>query len=186
VCCNVDLLRIRRLLSPYYTEWTSQKSKSFFFLCIVNILAYVTNGDPVRLCRKRRFPYYIADSDQCDLFYKCKDGQITEELCPDGQVYEPESQACFMIQRVKCGRRKRLREQNIWYSNYFVKQWPQKSCILKESAQGNALCPRLYGRFPIENECFAYSECEQGTPTKVNCPPGKQRCAKIQTRQSNF
>jgi hypothetical protein len=158
----------------------------FFFLCIVNILAYVTNGDPVRLCRKRRFPYYIADSDQCDLFYKCKDGQITEELCPDGQVYEPESQACFMIQRVKCGRRKRLREQNIWYSNYFVKQWPQKSCILKESAQGNALCPRLYGRFPIENECFAYSECEQGTPTKVNCPPGKQRCAKIQTRQSNF
>ncbi|XP_046463566.1 protein obstructor-E-like [Daphnia pulex] len=115
----------------------------------VNILAYVTNGDPVRLCRKRRFPYYIADSDQCDLFYKCKDGQITEELCPDGQVYEPESQACFMIQRVKCGRRKRL-----------------------QSPQGNALCPRLYGRFPIENECFAYSECEQGTPTKVNCPPG--------------
>ncbi len=40
----------------------------------------------------------------------------------------------------------------------------------------------IHGRFPIENECFAYSECEQGTPTKVDCPPGKQRCAKIQTR----
>lgn len=36
---------------------------------------------------------------------------MTEELCPDGQVYEPESQSCFMPQRVICGKRKRLRKK---------------------------------------------------------------------------
>ncbi len=119
----------------------------------------------------------------------CKDGQTTEELCPDGQRDRSMSLKARLVSWFKelnvARENAYIREQNIWYSNYFVKQWPQKSCILKESPQGNALCPRLYGRFPIENECFAFSECEQGTPTKVNCPPGKQRCAKIQTR-TNF
>ncbi|KAK4029697.1 hypothetical protein OUZ56_022664 [Daphnia magna] len=73
---------------------------------------------------------------------------MTEELCPDGQVYEPESQSCFMPQRVICGKRKRL-----------------------QAPRGNAVCPRLNGRYPIENECFAYNECVQGVPTKINCPP---------------
>lgn len=72
---------------------------------------------------------------------------MTEELCPDGQVYEPESQSCFMPQRV------------IFFN-------------LKEAPRGNAVCPRLNGRYPIENECFAYNECVQGIPTKINCPPG--------------
>jgi hypothetical protein len=65
----------------------------------------------VRLCRKRQFPYHMADSDQCDLFYKCKDG-LKNFVKTDRSMSL--SQVCFMIQRVKCGRRKRLREQNIY------------------------------------------------------------------------
>ena len=61
-------------------------------------------------CKRRKFAYYIADSDQCDKYYKCEDGELTEELCPDGLVFDRESQSCFMMQRIDCKGRTKLRK----------------------------------------------------------------------------
>ena len=32
---------------------------------------------------------------------------------------------------------------------------------------------RMNGRYRIVNQCYAYNDCVQGTPTKFNRPPGK-------------
>ena len=69
----------------------------------------MVHSEPMKRCRKRRFPYRIPDSEQCDKFYVCAKEELKEELCPDGLVYEIESQGCFMPQRVQCKRRTELR-----------------------------------------------------------------------------
>lgn len=71
---------------------------------------HLAHNDPMVDCRKRRFPYYIADSEQCDKFYRCEAGILNEELCPDGLVFDKESQSCFMIQRINCKNRPLLRK----------------------------------------------------------------------------
>lgn len=75
-------------------------------------LATLVSGEPVRSCRPRRFAYLIADSEQCDKYYRCEDGNLTEQLCPDGLVYQIDGEGCFMPQWVRCGERKRLRKWN--------------------------------------------------------------------------
>ena len=70
----------------------------------------IVGCDPVRPCLQRRSPYFIADKEQCDKFYKCENGKSSVELCPDGLVYEPDGRGCFIPQRVDCGRRTNLRK----------------------------------------------------------------------------
>ncbi|XP_057366091.1 protein obstructor-E-like [Daphnia carinata] len=101
-----------------------------YYLVVAVFLVKIT-CDPVRPCRSKRFSYSIADSEQCDQFYRCRNGEMTEELCPDGQVYEPGSQSCFMPQRVICGKRKHLRKR-----------------------RRNVVCPRLLGRLTPTDSAF--------------------------------
>lgn len=59
-------------------------------------------------------PYgYFADAEQCDKYYECKDGEITEKLCPDGMVfndYSSEYEKCDLPFNIDCTSRPKLRK----------------------------------------------------------------------------
>ncbi|KFB49218.1 AGAP009790-PA-like protein [Anopheles sinensis] len=54
---------------------------------------------------------YFADAEQCDKYYQCRDGQITEKLCPDGMVfndYDLEQEKCDLPFNIDCSKRPKL------------------------------------------------------------------------------
>ena len=56
---------------------------------------------------------YFPDPVQCDLYYKCKQGEAEDLLCPDGLVFDdgnPSQARCDIPANVECGDRKELRE----------------------------------------------------------------------------
>ena len=60
------------------------------------------------VCEKSKFPYFVADSTQCDRFYKCEDLKSTEMLCEDGMVFVEELQKCDLPFHVDCTSRPNL------------------------------------------------------------------------------
>ena len=140
-------------------------------VCLVAGLIELAATLPVGRCHKRQFAYYMADSKQCDKYYKCEDGQLTDQLCADGLVYDKESQSCFMMQRISCKGRPDLRRFSpptlsrqtcnivcYWYVHTYA-----------EPATSNDKCQRLNGRFPIHDKCGVYYECTDGVALVVNC-----------------
>lgn len=56
---------------------------------------------------------YFADAEQCDKYYECIDGAITEKLCPDGMVfndYSTEYEKCDLPFNIDCTSRPKLRK----------------------------------------------------------------------------
>lgn len=63
---------------------------------------------------------YFADGFQCDKYYECIDGVITEKLCPDGMVfndYSSQVEKCDLPFNIDCSTRPELRE---FYLYYFI------------------------------------------------------------------
>lgn len=65
---------------------------------------------------------YFPDSEQCDLYYECKDGVATPKLCPDGLLFlrgEAISVKCDYPFNIDCGSREFVREcasiESCWY-----------------------------------------------------------------------
>lgn len=55
---------------------------------------------------------YFADGYQCDKYYECIDGAITEKLCPDGMVfndYSTQVEKCDLPFNIDCSSRSELR-----------------------------------------------------------------------------
>lgn len=56
---------------------------------------------------------YFADAEQCDKYYECRDGAITEKLCPDGMVFNDfssEYEKCDLPFNIDCTQRSKLRK----------------------------------------------------------------------------
>lgn len=56
------------------------------------------------------------DPYQCDKYYECNGGRVTEKLCPDGLVFDPTSKLankCDQPYNVNCKDRTELRESRI-------------------------------------------------------------------------
>lgn len=56
---------------------------------------------------------YFADGFQCDKYYECIDGEITEKLCPDGMVFNDFSsqhEKCDLPFNIDCSQRPERRE----------------------------------------------------------------------------
>ena len=56
---------------------------------------------------------YFADAYQCDKYYECRDGKITEKLCPDGMVFNdfsPEHEKCDLPFNIDCSKRPERRK----------------------------------------------------------------------------
>jgi len=57
---------------------------------------------------------YFPDAEQCDKYYDCQDGKITEKLCPDGLVFNdfsPQHEKCDLPFGIDCSKRPKLRKQ---------------------------------------------------------------------------
>ncbi|XP_056643143.1 protein obstructor-E-like [Diorhabda sublineata] len=97
---------------------------------------------------------YFADAEQCDKYYHCNNGKITEKLCPDGQVfndYSSEYEKCDLPFNIDCSSRPKLQE-------------PQPS----------EHCPRKHGYFAHEsrNICDKFYFCVDGKFNPIQCPNG--------------
>ncbi|XP_049781930.1 protein obstructor-E-like [Schistocerca cancellata] len=97
---------------------------------------------------------YFADAYQCDKYYDCRDGAITEKLCPDGMVfndYSPDQEKCDLPFNIDCSKRPEL-------------QTPQPSLH----------CPRKHGYFAHEepNVCDKFYYCVDGKFNMITCPDG--------------
>jgi len=104
------------------------------------------------LCTPKLGKYTVEDPKQCDKFYECDtSGRLTENLCPDGFVYDIPGRSCNHPQRVECKGRTELQE-------------PQ-------SFPG---CPRRNGYFnpPEPEKCNEYVDCVDGLATAGKCSTG--------------
>lgn len=74
------------------------------------------DGD-IKTMSKCPEPYgFFADAEQCDKYYACVDGEMTEKLCPDGMVfndYSPTDEKCDLPFNIDCSKRSKLREYHL-------------------------------------------------------------------------
>jgi len=96
-----------------------------------------------------------SDPKQCDKYYECDRGVLSEKLCPDGLVFDPTStkqEPCDHYLNVKCGNRREL-------------QPPQGT---------TKVCPRLNGFYPHPDPtvCNLFYSCLNGVSTEYSCSAG--------------
>ncbi|CAL4121880.1 unnamed protein product, partial [Meganyctiphanes norvegica] len=93
---------------------------------------------------------FYSDSAQCDKYYDCYNGQVTEKLCSDGLVFDYRQDAslerCEFPFLVPCDG-------------------------LLQPAQPTGVCYRQNGLFEHEDpaNCNQYYECTSGNPVKRDC-----------------
>jgi len=97
---------------------------------------------------------FFADALQCDRYYECKDGEVSEHFCPDGLVFDETSTSyakCGFPFSIDCTGREDL-----------------------QPAQPRPGCPRQHGYFvhPDENVCNKFNFCVDGVPNTITCAGG--------------
>ncbi|XP_050304166.1 protein obstructor-E [Anthonomus grandis grandis] len=97
---------------------------------------------------------FFADAEQCDKYYQCVNGVITEKLCPDGMVfndYSTEYEKCDLPFNIDCSSRPKL-----------------------QTPQPTENCPRKHGYFAHEqrNICDKFYYCVDGKFNMIVCPNG--------------
>lgn len=96
----------------------------------------------------------FADALQCDRYYECTDGEVSEEFCPDGLVFDERSETfakCSFPFSIDCTGREDL-----------------------QPAQPTPGCPRQHGYFayPDPEVCHKFNFCVDGVPNTITCPGG--------------
>lgn len=97
---------------------------------------------------------YFPDAEQCDKYYDCQDGKMTEKLCPDGLVFNdfsPQHEKCDLPFGIDCSKRPKLQ--------------PPKPSLH---------CPRMHGYFAHEDRaiCNKFYYCVEGKFNAIECPDG--------------
>ncbi|XP_052132692.1 protein obstructor-E-like [Frankliniella occidentalis] len=98
---------------------------------------------------------YFANPRQCDAYYKCNDGVASEELCPEGLLFNDKSTPfqypCSYPNEVQCLTRSAL-----------------------QPAQPTADCPHQFGYFPLGDaaHCGQFLNCAAGRGHVFDCPDG--------------
>jgi len=96
----------------------------------------------------------FADALQCDRYYECIDGEVTDNLCPDGLVYDETSEKfakCGFPTGIDCTGRKD-----------------------RQPAQPTPGCPHQHGYYahPDPEVCDKFNFCVDGNPNTVTCAGG--------------
>ncbi|XP_031787487.1 cuticular protein analogous to peritrophins 3-B isoform X1 [Nasonia vitripennis] len=97
---------------------------------------------------------YFPDAEQCDKYYDCRDGKLTEKLCPDGLVFNdfsPQHEKCDLPFGIDCSKRPKL-----------------------QTPIPTAHCPRMHGYFAHEDptNCNTFYYCVEGKFNMIKCPDG--------------
>ncbi|XP_067143781.1 protein obstructor-E-like [Centruroides vittatus] len=109
---------------------------------------------PACFCQCRDYKNgYFAHEKQCDRYYECKNGTMTENLCPDGLMFNhlssPNHLRCDYPFDVDCSDRPQVQQ-----------------------AQPTENCPHLWGLYPNVHDCGRFWNCVDGTSYSFQCPEG--------------
>jgi len=129
------------------------KTSLIFTACLAKLSLSQEYYDYVSECPEENG--FFADAIQCDRYYECQLGEVSEKLCPDGLVYDESSTAfakCSFTFSVDCTGRNEL-------------QPPQSD---------TPFCPRKNGYYadPDPEVCDVFYFCVDGVPNKITCPSG--------------
>ncbi|XP_022249549.1 protein obstructor-E-like [Limulus polyphemus] len=96
---------------------------------------------------------YFPDTRQCDRYFICREGVISEGLCPDGLAFNDKtsylSPRCDFVLDVDCSTRPEL-----------------------QPAQPSEHCPHQWGDYPHETDCGKFWKCAEGVAYGFDCPVG--------------
>jgi len=97
---------------------------------------------------------FFADALQCDRYYECRDGEVHEEFCPDGLVFDEASNSY-----AKCG---------------FPFSIDCTGRDERQPAQPTPGCPHQHGYFSVPDEtvCNKFNFCVDGVPNTITCAGG--------------
>ncbi|KAL7638293.1 UNVERIFIED_CONTAM: hypothetical protein RMT77_010857 [Armadillidium vulgare] len=118
------------------------------------ILAIVIVGALGQSCEKDEVIYY-PDSQQCDRYTECRDGIVSEQLCPDGLVFNDKvkngAYPCSYPSEVDCSSRTKL-----------------------QPAQPTQHCGRAWGYYGSGDRsvCDLFWNCVDGREFQFACPEG--------------
>jgi hypothetical protein len=133
---------------------------SILFACVVQLTFGLPQGqdaaeyyDYVSECPEENG--FFADAIQCDRYYECQDGVVSEKLCKDGLVFDASSEkvaVCSFPFSINCTGRPELQ--------------PAQSVT--------KFCPRENGYFadPDPSVCDVFYFCVNGNPNRLTCPGG--------------
>jgi len=129
------------------------KTSLIFSACVLQVtLSQEYEYDYVSECPEENG--FFADAVQCDRYYECQLGEVSEKLCPDGLVFDESSHGfakCGHPFSIDCEGRPEL-----------------------QPAQSSEFCPRLNGYFahPDPTDCTTFYFCNDGIPNEISCPGG--------------
>jgi len=97
---------------------------------------------------------FFADALQCDRYYECQDGEVSEHFCPDGLVFDEASKSfakCGFPFSIDCTGRSDL-----------------------QPAKPTFGCPRQHGYFAVPDDtvCNKFNFCVDGVPNTITCAGG--------------
>ncbi|XP_013772502.2 protein obstructor-E-like [Limulus polyphemus] len=105
---------------------------------------------------------FFPHERQCDRYYLCREGEISEGLCPDGLAFNDQvsqfNPRCDYIQDVDCSTRPDL-----------------------QPAQPSDHCARQWGDYPHETDCGKFWRCVEGFAYEFTCPEGLAYSPSIRT-----
>lgn len=108
---------------------------------------------PTSLSQCRDSNGFYPHEKQCDRYYECKNGTKSENLCPDGLMFNhlasPKYLRCDYPFDVDCSNRP-----------------------LVQNAQPTENCPHLWGLYPDVNDCGRFWNCVDGISYSFRCPEG--------------
>lgn len=118
---------------------------------------------------------YFADAEQCDKYYACVDGRISERLCPDGMVfndYDINVEKCDLPYNIDCSTRPKLRKYR--YSSTSAMFLQNIYPFFIETPIVTLNCPRLNGYFAHDDAsiCDKFYYCVDGKFNMIECPAG--------------
>lgn len=114
--CNVATIVVFDYNFHKISIWPSSYSFFFSASCSAASSRKSSKQEPDDALTSEECPEpngYFADAEQCDKYYQCVDGAITEKLCPDGMVfndYSTEYEKCDLPFNIDCSARPKLRK----------------------------------------------------------------------------
>lgn len=116
-------------------------------------------------------PVYIADTENCNVYYECKDGEAIKNHCEEGFVFNKDQGKCIIAHDSECGK---------------SKPDAKRSRVGVSPRNPIGTCPPVDGPAPVylpdDVWCDEYYECSNGNPIKFDCQyglvwdPSKKTC----------
>jgi len=94
------------------------------------------------------FTFYYSDPEHCQQYWQCLQGCVSQEVCPDGYLFDEFQEMCEPAEDVDCGDR----------------DCDGQPCLVEDF-----VCPEPEGLFQDPENCIKYQECTDSSPMRKTC-----------------